>query len=244
MPLPVIRGVIDRRLLVNFRVTPEAVSSLLPTPLEPKLVGGTAIAGICLIRLREIRPRFVPRFLGIASENAAHRVAVQWPPSSEGVFIPRRDTSSRLNMLAGGRLFPGVHHLAKFSVVETTSDYSIDIRSPSGASILSVRASVASSLPSNSVFSSLAEASAFFQAGSIGYSPSRRPGRLDGLELRTDNWAIEPLSMLHVDSSFFDDTRRFPAGTVEFDSAFVMRQIQHQWHTQAPLSCGPSCRDA
>ena len=93
--LPVIRGLIRRRLLVNFRVDEEVME---PPPFRPKLHRGYAIAGICLIRLRQIRPLWLPRFCGISVENAAHRIAVLWDEPSgesrEGVFIPRRDTGS------------------------------------------------------------------------------------------------------------------------------------------------------
>jgi len=76
--LPVIRGVIERRVLVNFRVDPAALERVLPPPLRPKLVGTFGIGGICLIRLRDIRPRLVPSAFRISSENAAHRIAVHW----------------------------------------------------------------------------------------------------------------------------------------------------------------------
>src|SRR5688500_9794265 len=107
--LPTIAGVIDRRILANYRVDPAVLARLLPDPFRPQLVNGHGMAGICLIRLKQIRPRGLPGILGVSSENAAHRVAVEWDlPSGvkQGVFIFRRDTSSRVNHLAGGRLFP------------------------------------------------------------------------------------------------------------------------------------------
>lgn len=109
MKIPVIRGVIDRRILVNYRVTPDVISARLPPPFRPKLHRGWGVAGICLIRLRGVRPRWVPSWAGISSENAAHRIAVEWGDADrtlEGVYVARRDTSSRLNACAGGRLFP------------------------------------------------------------------------------------------------------------------------------------------
>lgn len=66
-----LRCVVRRRLLVNYRVDPERIHALLPPPFTPKLVNGHAIAGICLIRLEHVRPRFVPSVFGLASENAA-----------------------------------------------------------------------------------------------------------------------------------------------------------------------------
>jgi hypothetical protein len=123
LKLPQIRGVIDRRILANYRVDPEMLARLLPSPFRPKLAGGFGIAGICMIRLKQIRPRGFPKWIGISSENAAHRVAVEWDDPEtgqprEGVYIPRRDSSSRLNALAGGRVFVGVHHRARFDVRE------------------------------------------------------------------------------------------------------------------------------
>lgn len=115
MRIPVVRGLIARRILVNYRFDPEALARVLPPPFRPKLVAGYGIAGICLIRLQHIRPKFLPGVLGVASENAAHRIAVEWTENGlmrERVYIPRRDTSSRFNSLFGGRLFPGVHHQA------------------------------------------------------------------------------------------------------------------------------------
>src|SRR5215831_6235803 len=164
MQIPVIRGLIDRRVLVNYRVDAAVLARLLPQPFRPKLVNGAGMAGVCLIRLKDIRPRFLPPFLGISSENAAHRIAVEWDQDGEikeGVFIPRRDTSSRLNTLAGGRLFPGVHHHAGFRVQEHDDRYRVELDSDDRHTRLLVEGQVADELPPTSVFGSLKEASDF-----------------------------------------------------------------------------------
>ena len=46
MRIPILRGLIDRRILVNFRLDPEAVKRVLPAPFRPKLVQGYAMGGI------------------------------------------------------------------------------------------------------------------------------------------------------------------------------------------------------
>ena len=63
MEVPAVHGVIARRLLVNYRGDPAAIARMLPPPFRPKLVDGYAVAGICLIRLSEIRPRGFPSVL-------------------------------------------------------------------------------------------------------------------------------------------------------------------------------------
>ncbi|MBL4704165.1 MAG: DUF2071 domain-containing protein, partial [Flavobacteriales bacterium] len=76
MIIPKIKGIIDRRILINYQIDKDVLEKYLPKPFKPKLVKGKGIAGICLIRLKEIRPKGLPRQIGIPSENGAHRIAV------------------------------------------------------------------------------------------------------------------------------------------------------------------------
>jgi len=236
--IPTIRGVIDRRILVNFRVDPDVLASVLPEPFKPQLVDGAGIAGVCLIRLAGLRPAFLPGTWGIRSENAAHRIAVQLPDGSNAVYIPRRDTNSHLNVLVGGRLFPGAHHHAQFTSVETDDRFDVTMRSDDDATRLVVESKIADRLPAGSVFADVAAASSFFESGSLGFSDTSTDGRFDGLELRTDQWRVSALDVDRVESSFFDDRSMFPAGTVEFDNALLMRSIEHEWHARESLSAG------
>ena len=239
MRVPTLDGVIERRLLVNYRVDPDAIIGVLPPPFRPKLAGGYAIAGICLIRLASVRPHGLPARLGLGSENAAHRIAVAWNADGhthEGVYIPRRDSDSRLNALVGGRVFPGQHHKAIFTVSESDDQLSVALQSDDERTHVTVVGRIAQTLPPGSVFTNLEEASAFFRGGSIGYSATDRQGRYDGLELRIAEWRAEPLTVEHVASSFFDDTSRFPVGTATFDCALVMRAVPHSWHALPTLS--------
>ncbi|KLU06259.1 hypothetical protein RISK_001470 [Rhodopirellula islandica] len=238
MRIPTIRGLIDRRVLVNFRVDLDVLSRVCPSPFRPQAVGGFGIAGICLIRLKHIRPKRWPSFLGISSENAAHRIAVEWDidgVTQTGVYIPRRDTSSILNAVAGGRVFPGVHHRARFMVRETDEEYHIAMDSVDGTAHVAVEGRTADGLPEHSVFASVAECSQFFEAGSLGYSPASEAAQFDGLELRAANWRVQPLAVTSVQSSFFDDQAVFPEGSVAFDNALLMRGMDHEWHHRESL---------
>lgn len=238
MRIPVIRGLIDRRILVNYRVEPDVLARLLPTPFRPKLVHGSGMAGVCLIRLKHIRPKFLPAFLGISSENAAHRIAVEWDENGEtkeGVFIPRRDTSSKINTLLGGRFFPGIHSHAAFQVQEHDDHYRVELASDDQRTHLLVEGNAANELPDTSVFESLAEASRFFERGSLGYSVTTKSGQFDGLELRSFNWQVRPLNVTKVESSFFENQELFPPGSVVLDCALLMQGIEHEWHGKGCL---------
>jgi Uncharacterized conserved protein (COG2071) len=231
-PFPAMRGLIARRILVNFRADPDALRRILPPPFRPKLIREVGMAGICLIRLEHLRPSFVPAPFGITMENAAHRIAVEWENNGqryEGVYIPRRDTSSAVAAVAGGQIFPGVHHRAEFAVRESKDNFSVAMRSRDGETRVTVAGCIAPELPATSIFRDLNEASEFFAHGSLGYSATSITGCFHGLELRTSAWHVAPLTVETVESSFFENGHLFPSGAAEFDNALLMRGIRHEW---------------
>ncbi|MGK2862664.1 MAG: DUF2071 domain-containing protein, partial [Chitinophagaceae bacterium] len=237
MKIPTIQGIIDRRILVNYIVEPDVVRKIVPAPFRPKIFKNKAVVGICLIRLKHIRPKGFPNFIGISSENGAHRIAVEWTENEEikeGVYIPRRDTSSLLNSLAGGRIFPGRHYHAKFDVKEENGHYHIAFKSSDGTTIL-IDGDKNETLNSGSIFQNLEEASSFFEGGSVGYSPDG--DKFDGLKLKTFNWKVEPLIVTRLQSSYFENEGIFPKGSVQFDNALLMTRIKHEWHTVKQKSC-------
>ncbi len=234
MKFPEISGLIRRRILVNFRVKPEVIQRLLPDPFKPKLVNGSAMAGICLIRLEQIRPSWAPAPIGFSSENAAHRIAVTWTDEQgqlkEGVYIPRRDSNSVVNYLLGGRLFPGEHHRANFQVDDDGHSVELHIQSTDDHLSVDLRAQPFDQVPPTSLFSSLKECSQFFEHGSLGYSDTKSRTHMDGIILSTKSWEVKPLKVEFANSSFFANQKMFPAGSVEFDCALIMRNIEHEWH--------------
>jgi hypothetical protein len=231
MRLPAIHGYIDRRILINFTVDPNVVRKIIPEPFRPKVYNGKTIVGICLIRLKNIKPKGFPDFMGISSENGAHRIAIEWDEEGEtkqGVYIPRRDTSLRLNKLAGGRIFPGKHNLAKFNVKEGGGKYHIDFASEDHTSIL-IDAIESNQFPTDSIFENLSNASAFFERGEVGYSPHKNT--YEGLMLQVYTWQVQPLEVTNIHSSFFENLNIFPEGSVRFDNALLMTKAEHEWKT-------------
>jgi hypothetical protein len=231
--LPRIASQIERRLLVNYRVDADVAARFLPAPFRPQLAGGHAVAGICLIRLGSVRPAGLPARVGVGSENAAHRFSVEWdePDGSvgTGVYVPRRDSSAWANVLLGGRLFPGVHHHARFAVAETADHLSVGFTADDGSASVAVEVELADDLTSG-VFPSLDEASRFFEQGALGHSPARTGG-FEALELRTSAWRVEPLRVMVARSSYFEDASVFPPGTAVLDHALLMREVPVTWHS-------------
>ncbi|WP_225725056.1 MULTISPECIES: DUF2071 domain-containing protein [unclassified Nocardia] len=231
-------SVIERRLLVNYRADPEVVAKLLPAPLRPQLVGDRAVAGICAIRLGAVRPTGLPAAIGTHSENAAHRIAVEWdgPDGVEtGVYIPRRDTGSVLNVLVGGRIFPGAHHRADFTVRAAPGALHIAFTSRDGSAWMRADVHEVDHFSGSPLFPDLAAATDFFRGGSVGYSSGLDPHLLDGIELSVARWQLHPLEIDEVRSSFFEDPRHFPPGSIAFDSAMLMRDVAAEWFPRDPM---------
>jgi hypothetical protein len=238
MRLPKVHGTIKRRLLINYRVDPAVMQRQLPPPFRPKLHQGNAIAGVCLIRLENIRPRRFPRAMGLSSENAAHRVAVVWEDHTgmrEGVYIPRRDTGSLVNHLAGGRLFPGEHQRATFRVTEDEQRIALHMRSADGRVAIDVVGRTGERLPESSSFRTVGEASAFFESGGVGYSVTSSGSRLDGVVLKTESWKVEPLTIEQARSTYFENPTLFPSGSITIDCGLIMRNIPHEWEAAAEM---------
>jgi hypothetical protein len=234
MKLPVLNGIIDRRILLNYRVDPQVIKSLLPHQLDPLVINGYASAGICLLRLKNIGIKHSSAFLRITSENAAHRFLVKWIENGEemhGVYIPRRDTDSVLNVWLAGKFFSWPHYMAKFEVQESRGSYSLKMKSKDASSHLQVKAELTNAFPTVSMFDSLAHASACFQNCAVGISPSMNPNQLKVIQLKTRTWIVKPLHVRELGSSYFENSDMFPTDQIRFDNALLMENIEHEWHS-------------
>jgi hypothetical protein len=109
------------------------------------------------------------------------------------------------NTLVGGRLFPGVHHHARFGVAKPTLTTTLRWRAMTGRT-LAREGTVTERLPRSSIFL-IGEAS-FLPRGALGYSDTR--GVYDGVELRSFDWRVSPLGMERVECNLFSDASDFP----------------------------------
>jgi hypothetical protein len=235
MKLPLIEGIIKRRILINFQIDPAVIGKHLPLNFKPKVVQGKSIIGVCLIRLEQIHPKSIPISLGISSENAAHRIAVQWNNENgmlcDGVYIFRRDTNSHLNYLLGGRLFPGEHHKAKFIVEDNIDQIQFSLLSSDPKVNIQFEARYSNNLPEHSIFKSIEEISGFFKSGSEGYSPLKGKKCFQGMCLIPHEWNMTPLECSNLEISYFRKTLGISDADIQFDSMVIMRDIPHEWQT-------------
>jgi hypothetical protein len=236
--LDTIKGIISRRVFLNYRIDPTVLQRVLPEPFRPKLYRDHGIGGVCMIRFKDLRPKFLPSWIGMSSENAAHRIAVQWDEDGqlqEGVFIPRRDTNSWFNKILGGRVFPGIFNRSTFVVSENDEQIHIRIVRSDGGEEVAFSGRAAQELPSTSLFPTLDEVAKFFSLGATGYSATRQKDHYHDMDLNCLTWKIQPLDVINARSCFFGDVALFPTGSVELDCALLMQDINHEWHSRPDL---------
>jgi hypothetical protein len=204
-------------------------ADLVPAPLRPQLVNGSAVAGVCMIGLESVRPGWLrPRF-GFRTENVAHRVAVEWDDEGgatrTGVYIVERHSSSLFPVIGGGRLFPGVQRRARVDLDETADRFRVTVTAPGTRVAIDVEVG---GIWTSTLFPTVDNASEFHRQGSVGWSPSFDGSRVEALELTSEEWAAEAGRVHSVESTFFD---ALPAGAAELDSVLVMRDLPFFWET-------------
>lgn len=237
MSLLDIVGNIERRILINYRIDPKALSKVLPTKFRPRIINGFALGGICLIRFRKMRPKAFPEFMGSTSENGTHRFCVEWDDDGvvkKGVFVMQRFTNSKLHELGSNLLYPGALTFADFKTKEANGNYSVEFQSKDGAQVnVSVKQGEAFE---SKVYNTIEEASVDFETDSVGFSPSKN-NMYDGVELVTKSWKVKPLELVSLRSSLFEDKKIFPAGSVEVDHCLFMEDIDHTWENVDSICC-------
>ncbi len=238
---PRLAATIRQRVLITYRTEPALLANLLPAPFRPQVHDGMGLVGLCLLHLDHVRPRGLPAACGVASQNAAHRIAVEWDDPdgpATGVYVLRRDTTSQLSALLGGRAFPGRQHRAEIHWPDRTGspppgdEVHVRVRGQGQLHIeLDAQVAAAAWWPPTSVFGSMDAAVAFYRRGSIGFSPTVRggpvdgAGSLDGMEIRSGAWPVAPLDVVDLRSSVLDDHMRFPAGSLAFDHALLVHDV-------------------
>ncbi|MFJ6534013.1 DUF2071 domain-containing protein [Microbacterium sp. NPDC091662] len=225
-----LRGRMRRRLLLTYRVDPAVAAEFIPAPFRPQLVDGSAVGGVCLIALTELRPGWVRPRWGITTENAAHRFAVEWDEDEQtrtGVYVIERHSSDLVPVIGGGRFFPGMQRRARFEIEETDSRFHVGMQA-SDASV-SVDVEVSEEWEST-LFPTVDDASQFYRDGAIGWSPRRDGKGAEAVELSATRWVVDAARVNEVTSSFFDG---LPRGAARIDSVLVMRDLPVTWRRPA-----------
>ncbi|MDZ7687624.1 MAG: DUF2071 domain-containing protein [Halobacteriales archaeon] len=228
---PAVRGFVESRLLVNYRVDVETLESFLPEPFRAREVGetGVGVGTVCFTSVEEARPRVLPESVGVSFRTVTHRVHVEIDDGrgvTFCVYVPRRDVSSRFCALAGSLLLPAEFEKAEFRTEEKDGARLITVNGDDVFAGVEAYETDRDDVREGSVFYSLESASRFLCEGGVEFTPS--VGRKGGVEFHADGYEIKPVEVADVRSSYFGRMGG------EFDSAFVMEDIENEWVPRRP----------
>jgi hypothetical protein len=222
-------GTIDRCWLFVYQTPESEARALVPAALELVTRDGCAFWNIVACRLRAMRPRGFPAFVGVSCWHVAYRFYVRFHPAAgppiEGLYFVRSDCDSRLMTMMGNALTDFRFHTAGVEVTETDALVQITIRSPDAPARATVDRAKPAELPPHSSFSSLEEAAAYLKYKPFGISLDAA-GNANVAAIRRDEaaWKSRLVDVISAEWQFFEGK------TVRPEICYEVEPIDYQWN--------------
>ncbi len=166
-----------------------------------------------MLAIESARPWPMPAAMGQAVRAAAYRISAEIDSDSalgvpsRAVYVPCRHTDGLLPILAGGRVFPGVHQRAEIDVDADAKQLSWSVRGLSSERSdeggvaqfdIAAVADLQSAVPATS------EVADIVIGTELGLSPGHRPGSIESAELCPASRAAQRVDLTSLRSDFLD----------------------------------------
>jgi hypothetical protein len=226
--LPSVRAELAERFIVNFRMPPRVLQTLLPVDwLIPAEVNGWAIASFCMLDLRKITVAPLPTVLGMTSISSARRYAVvdsTTNPPKPAVFVTERHTNSSFGAWFTGLGFSAAHPYVDSSISREGASTRLSVSGRDEGAMFDAIVRPASE-PTSTVFDASSFA-AFIADGVSSYGLSRHGTRLTRVDLHKTDADYEPLEVIEMGGPVVENWVRLGA---VFDSAFRTSGGRYEW---------------
>jgi hypothetical protein len=218
-PLLLARRPVRARILAFYHAEPAVLAPRLPAAARARLMHGRALVVLCYTRLGTLGSRLLPH-RGACTNHLAYRVLIE--RERKGVLRPetwvaRRETSSRLGAGLGEHLLGQDHGRATFAIAEEEGTLTLSAASGRGEEFY-LRAARACAAESQ-LFPGGRDVQACLRASGDVHPADFLAPEADAIDARGD-LAPEPLTVFEIRSTFLAEGAAFPAGSVEFDSAW------------------------
>lgn len=248
------------RLIVNFRMTPDALRRRLPAEwLEPQVLNGWAVASFCVLDLDRVTLWPFPPVIPIRTVSCAYRCgAIDTSSGTEepSVYITDRNTDrpiiARLGPIIFADTIPPVHA----AIARSEGTIEVSVSHMDGQRLFSVDFHPASNPQQleSELFESLDQFAEFIKGGVSSYTPSTRVDRLARVDLAKEDTVygamtaevdFNSLETLWQDAGLvFDSAVRGTGGTYRWTYRGRRRTrpevLPHASETPAPASEGPA----
>jgi hypothetical protein len=233
-PMP-IQAHFAHSLVLTYAYPHDVLEPLLPPGLALDMHREFGFVAVAMVQTRDLRPSFLPRWLGRDFFLAGYRIFVRHRDQSgrtrRGLRILRSDTDRHIMRLFGNLMTHYNYRLVDAAVSERDGMLEIKVQSPCGDADLHVIADLASRpapLPIGSLFRDHAEARRF--AGPLPYTFDYEPQthsivRIKGVR---DVWDPQPIRVQVLRNAFLDQPPFNQAQPI-LANAFYLGDVEYRW---------------
>ena len=233
-PFPV-KARFRRCLVLGFAFPKDLLEPLLPPGLSLDTYEGNGFVAIALVQTEELRPFFVPRFLGRDFFLSGYRIFARYRTPGgrtlRGLRILRSDTDSRTMAFFGNLLTHYKYRHCDVRIEEAAGVLRVRIETSGSEADLSVVARIdraAEGLPAGSPFPDLKAARKF--AGPLPFTFDYEPETesIIRIEGRRVDWDPMPVAV-DVERVTFFDREPFRSVKPVLANAFTVCDVSYQW---------------
>jgi len=233
-PFPV-KAWFSHSLVLTYALPEEALLPLLPPGLTLDSLDGWGFLAVAMVQTRQLRPAFLPRFLGRNFFLSGYRIFTRFRTPDgrtlRGLRILRSDTDQPIMERAGNLLTHYNYRLARAEITETPGRLEVRITTPGAEADIDVGAGLDAppdQLPPGSPFRDWHQARLYAGPLPFTFDYEAATHSIIAIEGVREQWKPAPVEVEVRRLSFlqrppFD---RFPAVLA---NAFHVRDIPYRW---------------
>lgn len=233
-PLPV-KAWFRHSLVLTYALPVNVLEPLLPPGLMLDSLGEFGFVAVAMVRTRNLRPAFLPRFLGQDCFLTGYRIFARYRSEDgrqlRGLRILRSDTDQRRMVWCGNLLTHYQYRFVRATVVETAATLGIRIETPDAEADVAVVARLdgtTDSLPPDSPFRDWHQARLFAGPLPFTFDYERETHSIILIEGVRQNWKPVPV-VVEVRKLTFLNRAPFDRARPLLASAFHVRDIPYAW---------------
>jgi hypothetical protein len=230
-----VKAYFDFSLVITFAYPVELLAPLLPPGLTLDTYGDDGFVAIGLVKVRGLRPAWMPAALGQDFFLTGYRLFVRYQTLEgrrlRGLYVLRSDADKKLMVMLGKITTNYLFEKAEMSMQESDRQLTVKITTPGGELQLHLIADLSKTVatpPEGSPFPDLAKARRF--AGPLPYTFSyeARTKSMVIVEGRREDWIPVPVSV-QVQACTFLSLPPYNGFEGKLANAFLIRNISYEW---------------
>lgn len=233
-PFPV-KAYFDFSLVLTYAFPKEQLQPFLPPGLELDTHGDYAFVAVAMVQTRNLRPFFVPKFMGKDFFLSGYRIFVKYHTQRgkryRGLFILRSDTDNPTMQKFGNLLTHYNYHTVEVDWKKDEKGIEVKVNSADHTTDAEIKVKFGDEqtpLPKDSIFASWKEARRFAGPLPFTFDYEKETHSIIFIEGVREHWVPAPLEVEMAKINFFN-SEKFKTTSPILSNAFVTTEIPYMW---------------